>query len=306
MRLIQFAWRAGVGAAVVLGMARAAVAEPAPEPEPSPAGVRFLSTFAGTGRLGFFANARDDLQEERYVSEGAMELDFELVSRLERWAVRSRFLLQADLGTSVADNLPFSPKETAYEINPYVEWTRGRWLARFGWSHACQHLIYKDHEEPWYIAAGSNNVPPDVYWNRLHVGGGSREIRPEVLRRACFGEGAARPRVVWYVEAGGYLRSFPGMDDDSLYGSNDWVADAAADLRWRLFAADRWVLFATSRTQALLDTDDELTARQRVGLEAVFDSRGFGSSVYLAGHVVDEHPRDSKEELVEVGGVFYF
>lgn len=281
-------------------------ASAAPEPEVSKAGVQFLSGYSGNGRLLFFAHPQDDLQEERYVSEGSMTLDFDFVSFGERWSIRSRFMLLADMGTSVAEDLPFSPKETTYEIHPFVEYQRGSWLGRFGWSHVCQHLIYKDHEEPWYITAGSNNVPPDVYYNRLLLGAGRREIRPELLRQALFGEGTTPPRVIWYMEAGGYLHSLPGMDEESLYGGNDWVADGVADLRLRLFTADRWALFANSRTQVLLDGDDDFYARELVQVEVVFDSKGFGSSVYAGWHVLDEHPRDDKEGLVEVGGMFYF
>lgn len=271
-------------------------------------GVRFLSGFSGNGRLEWMTNHRDEIQEERYVTEGAVELEFELVSFGEGVSLRSRFALIADLGDSVSENLPFSPKDMTYEVSPFLEYRRGSYLHRFGWNHTCQHLIYKDHEEPWYVAAGSNAVPPDVYWNRLFVGTGRREIRPELLRQSWLGtEGAAAlPRVVWYAEAAGYLRSMSGMDDESFYGGNDWIADLTADVRLRLFTSKRWLLFAASRTQLLLDAADELYVRERLRLEAVFDSRGFGSTVYLGGHVVDEHPRDSKEEIVELGAAFYF
>lgn len=294
----------GIGLWAMIAALGAGTAPAASEEVPA-ADWQVLSGFSGLGRLGFFANRQDELQEERYVSEGAMTLDFNLLSRGERWALRSRFLLQADLGTSVAENLPFSPKETAYEITPFVEHRRGNWLARLGWNHACQHLIYKDFEEPWYTLEGSN-IPPDVYYNRIFAGIGRRESRPELMWREYFGTPSVRPRAVWYLEAGGYLRSLPGMAADSLYGGNDWVGDVAGDLRLRLFGGDRWLLFATSRTQVLLDADDEVYARELLQLELAFASRGFGSSAYLGWHAIDEHPRDSKESLLEVGGMFYF
>ena len=295
-------WPGLAGALLLAAPAQAAEPEPA---APAAGGVEFLSGYSGLGRLEFFSNQQDDLQDDRYISEGEMDLDFDVVSVGERWSVRSRFMLLADLGRSVAENLPFSPKEMKYGFSPYGEYQRGTWLARFGWDHACQHLIYKDNEEPWYTVEGSN-LPPDVYYNRLFAGAGRRESRPEILRQTAFKEGRIPPRVIWYFEAGGYLRSFPGMDDDSLYGGNDWVADGLADLRLRLHAADRWLLFAGSRTQVLLDADDEFYARERLQLEVVFDSRGFGSAVYAGWHVVDEHPRDSKEGMTELGAVFYF
>ncbi len=289
------------GAMLLAGAAQAEELEPV---APASGGVQFLSGYSGIGRLEFYSH-QDDLQDERYVTEGAMTMDFDLVSAGERWSVRSRFMLLADLGSSVTQNLPFSPKETMYEFTPYGEYQRGTWLARFGWDHVCQHLIYKDNEEPWYTVEGSN-IPPDVYYNRLFVGAGRRESRPEILRQAFFQEGGIPTRVIWYFEAGGYLRSLPGVDDESLYGDNDWVGDGLADIHLLLHAADRWLLFVNSRTQVLLDTGDEFYTRERLQLEAVFDSRGFGSAVYAGWHVLDEHPRDSKEGMTELGAVFYF
>jgi hypothetical protein len=278
----------------------------APPPERPASRVQFLSGVNGSGGLVFYGNQRDELQEERYRTGGGVALDFILASSGGRWAVRSAFTLAADLGKSVAQNLPFSPIETAYEIRPYVEWQRGAWLARAGWAHACQHLVYKDHEEPWYTVEGSN-LPPDVYYNRLFLGAGSRAIRPEILQETVFNRtGPAPARVLWYLEAGGYVRSLPGMDRESLYDGNDWVGDLTGELRLRLWAGQRWLLFAASRTQVLLDAGDKGYFRERLRLEAVFDSRGFGSTFYAGAHVVDEHPRDSQEGLLELGGVFTF
>ena len=282
----------------------AASAQGAPETATTNREIRLLDDFSALGRLGFFSNHDDEFQDDRYVSEGTVLLDFDLLSVGERWSLWSRFGLVVDLGKSIADNLPFSPKEMAYEISPFVEYRRGAHLARFGWNHACQHLIYKDHEEPWYMAAGSNAVPPDVYWNRIFLGAGRAEVRPEVFRETTFGP--APPRLLWYAEIGGYLQSFPGMDDDSLYGYNDWVADARADLKLRLLAGAKWALFATSLTQVLLDGEDEFFTREQLQLEAAFASRGYGSSIYAGWHAVDEHPRDSKEGMLEFGAAFYY
>ena len=41
-------------------------------------------------------------------------------------------------------------------------------------------------------------------------------------------------------------------------------------------------------------------------LELAFASRGYGSSIYAGWHVVDEHPRDSKEGMLEFGASFYY
>lgn len=266
--------------------------------------IRLLDDFSAVGRLGFFSNHDDEFQEERYVAEGAMLLDFDLLSVGERWSLWSRFGLAVDLGKSIADNLPFSPKEMAYEISPFVEYRRSTYLVRFGWNHACQHLIYKDNADPWYETAGSNAVPPDVFWNRISLGAGRAEIRPDVFREAAFGP--APPRWFWYAEIGGYLQSFPGLEGDSLYGSNDWAADAKFDLRLRLLSGAKWALFATSLTHVLLDGANELFMREQVRLEMAFASRGYGSSIVAGWHAVDEHPRDSKEGLFEFGAAFYY
>ncbi len=286
----------------------AAAPRPAPgetAPEPAASGVRFLTDMAAAGRLAFFDRQQNDLQDMRYVTEWAMTFDFGAVSFGEHWAIRSRVTLLANLGTSVAQNLPFSPNETTYQFSTFGETRRGAWLGRFGWEHACQHLTYKDHEDPWYTLEGSN-VPPDVYYNRIFLGAGHLVSRPELLRRTAFREGVRPPRLFGYVEAGGYLRSLPGMDEESLHDGNAWVADLRADVHWLLLARPRWLLLASSHAHAWLDTDDELYIRERLQLEAVLDSRGFGTSLYAAWHALDEHPRDSKEDLVEVGATFYF
>ena len=77
-----------------------AFASPAPDspPESAPAdSLKFLSSFSGTGRLLFFANQQDELQDERYVTEGAMTLDFDFVSFRDKLSLRSRFTLLADM-----------------------------------------------------------------------------------------------------------------------------------------------------------------------------------------------------------------
>ncbi len=275
--------------------------------ESSPVAWAFFSEVSGDGRVVFFGNQRDAVQEQRFVTEGAISLDFALASRGERWWVRSRFTLQSDFGESVADNLPFSPINTAYEVIPFVEYRRDAWLARAGWNHACQHLIYKENDAPWYLEEDVD-VPPDAYYNRIFIGAGHREIRPELLRETFFEnrKSAERPRVMGYVEAGGYLRKLPGMDRDSLYGGNDWVADVRADLRLRLLTGNRWVLLAISQTHLLLDGQDDVFARQRFQLEGVFATRGFGSSIFVGAYPLDEHPRDSKDGMLELGAQFTF
>ena len=55
-----------------------------------------------------------------------------------------------------------------------------------------------------------------------------------------------------------------------------------------------------------MNAKDEFFAREQVQLEVAFASRGYGSSMYAGWHAVDEHPRDSKEGMVEFGAAFYY
>ena len=96
------------------------------------------------------------------------------------------------------------------------------------------------------------------------------------------------------------------MDADSLYGGNDWTADLKLDVMIPLRLRRTYALFAASRAHVLFDTDADAFGRERLELESFFASRGFGSSVFLAWNAVDEHPRDSREGLFELGARFFF
>ena len=299
-------WRAAAMAAGLAWAAAGRAAEAGAPPPGAGGGVRLLPEVSGMGSLSWYGGSKDELQKARYVNEGILELDFALARFGEEWTLRGRFGMVAEMGKSISQHLPFSPKEMEYEVSPYVEWRRGGWMARGGWSHVCQHLVYKEQDEPWYELEGSN-VPPDVYWNRLYAGFGREESRPELLRKAAFGEGRGEiPRFTWWAEAGGYLRSLPGVDDETLYSQNDWAADLVADLRAIPYAGRKWLLAGTARTHLLFDDGGEAFLRQGRGGEATFDGSGFGATVFLGGHVVDEHPRDDKDGLLEAGARLFF
>ena len=269
----------------------------------------FLSDFRGGGHLLYYFNHPDAAREERFVSQGGMEVDFSFVSRPDRWHARLRFEILAGMGESVAENLPFSPKEMAYDINPYLEYRAGGRTIRAGLAHMCRHLIYKDDETPWYLEEGTN-FPSDVYFNRLYAGIGSAEAQAEERWQTLLrsdGDRAQFPRAIWRAEVAGYLRSLGGlMDAESLSGGNDWQADAKVDLMLPLRVRPACAWFAASRTQVLFDTHFEPTWIERLELEAIFANREYGTSIFLAWNVVDEHPLDSREELVELGARFFF
>ena len=276
-----------------------------PPPEP----MEFLSDFRGSGHLLYYLSHRDAYQKERFVSQGGLELDFSLLSKADRWHARLRFEVIAGMGESVAENLPFSPKEMAYDINPYFEYRTGGRMVRAGLAHMCRHLIYKDDETPWYLEDGTN-FPADVYFNRLYAGIGSVEARPEERWQTLLRGGGARaafPRAIWQAEVAGYLRSLGGlMDADSLSGNNDWQADAKADLMLPLRVRPACAWFAASRTHVLFDTHFEATWIERLELEVLFANREYGTLLFLAWNAVDEQPLDSREGMVELGARFFF
>ena len=153
------------------------------------------------------------------------------------------------------------------------------------------------------------DIPPDVYFNRLYAGAGLLESRRELLKSTFLGAAAPekKPRLIWYAEAGWYLRSLGGwLDEESLSGDNPWAYDLKLDLMTPLRVRKAYALFAASRTHVLFDTLDSTYWRERLELETFFASRGFGSSVFLAWNAVDEHPRDSREGLFELGARFFF
>ena len=149
-------------------------------PAPAAPAVAFLSDFRGGGSLLHFLNRSGEIQKDRYVTEGVVELDFSLADWARGPDLRMRFSLVTGMGRSVAENLPFSPKEMTYEIHPFLEHRTPRLLCTFGLQHVCQHLIFKDYEEPWYLREG-HEQSPDVYYNRLHAGIGTPESRRDLL-----------------------------------------------------------------------------------------------------------------------------
>jgi hypothetical protein len=304
MRPRHLANRAFLAIALLLGVSSAMAAEPAPAGN----AIRFFSHHNADAYLLYFFGQDGSVQKERFVTEGALHLEFSLASWNEGDDLAAVFHIVTGMGDSVTDNLPFSPKEMAYELSPVFQHRGPEWLYRAGWVHACQHLIYKDDANPWYLAEDSS-IPPDLYYNRLFLGFGTPEARPEVLRQTFLvgNPGARAPWLIWYGEGGYYLRSLGDLiEPDSLYDHNDWAMDFKADIGVPIWKSQSAVLIAGSHTHLLFDTDSDTYLRESLELAAHFASTGYGTSLVLGNRVVDEHPRDSKEGVWEIGVRFYY
>jgi hypothetical protein len=269
-------------------------------------GLRLATACHGTARVTSFLNQDRGIERERYRTEVATGLQWDLLALGDSLVLQWDFRLASIMGESVSENLPFSPMEVVYSWTPVLlEYTRGGRLWRLGWDHVCHHLIYKDTGEPWYDRTGGE-FEADVFYNRVFAGYGVPFGRP-ALRWLAVKEGAGGPvawheRFLWYAEAGYYLRDLGGlMDSESLWGSNDWQWDVRADasvLAWR----NRWfAVFAHGSATVLADTDNEVFWRGRAEAEVLLPGGGFGLSFYGAYTPVDEHPRDSREGLGEIG-----
>jgi hypothetical protein len=270
--------------------------------------IQILPGYSSDASLKYYLGQKGKLQKKRFLTEGSVAVDYALLSWGD-WSLIGDILMQCGMGESVTDNLPFSPLEMHYELTPFLERRGENLLWRLGWTHACDHLIYKDVEQPWYTEEGQN-IEPDVYYNRIFAGAGTPAIRMPIQRQAFLKPGTApRPPLglVWYVEAGYYLRSLgDSIDSKSLSGHNDWAWDFKGEVRVPLWTGRSAALFANSRTHLLLDEDGGAFWREKLELELLFAGGSYGSSVFFGAYVVDEHPRDSREDLQDIGLRFYF
>jgi poly-gamma-glutamate synthesis protein (capsule biosynthesis protein) len=305
-RLHRLMRRLGSGLAALVLAAGVVRADqpPAAAGEGEAGGLRWLPSHSGAVYLRYFLNQTTPLEKYRYGTEGVADLRYEIV----RWDTGRRVALDVNLltgmGQSVARNMPLSPVDLEYRLAPCFE-TRRRFLWRAGWDHACNHLVYKDRDLPWYHSFGSH-VAPDVFYNRPFAGVGSAAVRREDVWRACFRDGAP-PRPVWYVEIGAYLRNMGSvLPPSSLYGGQDWDWDASADLRLPVWAARSVAVFAGAKARLLADVRGDLWWRTRVETEAMFRGGEYGISVFAGGVPLDEHPRDSQEGLLDIGARFLF
>ncbi len=260
----------------------------------------------GGGYLEFFANQRDEFDEERYVSEGGLETDIFLLRFTPRTHLVWRITLATGMGEAVTSGLPFSVQEVRYALVPYIEHERNRLLVRAGLDHGCDHLVLKDTEAPWYIRNGRQALR-DVYDNRLFAGVGSSSQRRAAWSETEQDPGQNAPAWIHYVEAGYYLQKLFGwVDEEALNEGNNWWWDLVYDLRCRLRHSEAGNLFALNRMHVLLDRNEDLFWRDSIGIEYQPAGAAVGTAWGLSWQIIDEHVRDSKEGLIALSGRFFF
>ena len=267
---------------------------------------RFLARLHGGGYLGFFANQQGEFDEDRYLTEGGLEADIFLYRFTPDTHLVWSITCATGMGEATTSGLPFSVQEVRYALVPFIEHRKGGRLMRFGLDHGCDHLILKDTAQPWYIR-NEQQVLRDVYDNRLFAAVGSTSHRRATWRQRAKETDRAAPRWIHYIEVGYFLQELFGLvDEDALNEGNNWWWDLTYDLRCQLCNSEWGTLFASNRLHALLDRDDDLYWRDRIGIEFQPARSRIGSAYQLTWHALDEHPRDSKESLIELTASFFF
>lgn len=266
-------------------------------------GLKWLSDFSGSASIAGFSHQSSTMQKERYRGEGLLEIEFNVVAG-RSLALLYDFRLTTGTGDSVIEGLAISPMEMNYGWNLFLEYDRRDLLYRLGWHHACDHLIHKD-QDPWYEEEG---VAPDVFYQRFYLGAGTQTARPIEQARRAFESRPRRwlERLVWYAEAGYYVRNLGGVDTQMLYAGNDWAWRFLADLRYPLFVGQGVALFANNLAVLHLDVDDETYWRDVVRLELFFRPHKYAAALFAGWYAIDEHPRDSHDGIIELGLRLFF
>ncbi|NQU41305.1 MAG: hypothetical protein HQ523_15255 [Lentisphaerae bacterium] len=266
---------------------------------------RFLTQLHGAGYMTLFGNRSGAFNRERYVSEGTLEADIFLFDFTPTTHLVWGITTATRMGKSTTSGLPFSVQEVNYALIPYLEMERGAHLVRVGLDHGCEHLILKDASQPWYIRDGER-VLPTVYDNRLFAGFGSDTYRRSTWKAQRQDASREAPHWIHYVEVGYYLQELFGLvSEDALNEGNNWWWDAHHDLRRQVWSGRRGDLFVINRLEFMIDREEECAWRDRIGLEFQPATR-VGSAFQLNWHPIDEHPRNSREDLIELVARFFF
>ncbi|MBM4144314.1 MAG: hypothetical protein FJ225_12090 [Lentisphaerae bacterium] len=288
---------------IVAAVLACAPAARAWEDDETPSVCEALTGHSGEVSLLRFYNQRGFEQSRRYVTRLSMDFEGEMLSWRRRDYLMLGTSLASDFGRSIAPLLPFSPMDAVYGIAPFWENRGRRILRRAGWDHACAHLILKEGGAVWYDREDVN-VPSSAYFNRVFAGVGTTTMRRAAQARSYRLAPPPGPaeRIVWYAEAGGYVRGLGGVLSPSAFqGGSDWAWDVALEARHPLLIRTAWALVAGGSGTALVDSRDRPSWRARLELEFMPVRNALGLSLFGAWNPVDRHPYDSREGLGEVG-----
>lgn len=287
----------------------AVIADPVDRPGDSDSDWEYLSGHYTETVLNFYMNQRGPIEKFRFVTGLGMSIEYIVASKGETDLVFVNPVLIAGMGRSVAPYLPFAPIEMEYTIKSFWEGRRDDMLYRAGYEHTCFHIIHKAMDA-WYAYGGASEFAPDVSYNRLFAGAGSRHARRQLRREAYLSRKApARPAdsILWYVEGGYYVREIFGIvDGNALYGDQDYQWDVAATVGYPLVIRKNFALVLSNWIRLLIDIDGETYWQDRAQLELFLGDNPVGTSFFFAGTPLDQHPRDAKEGLLEIGGRFAF
>jgi hypothetical protein len=264
----------------------------------------WFTTFRGETQVGFFLGHDSDLERTRYRSEGRLLVQYAILEITPRSVLWFDLYMATEMGESVAEYLPFSPMTTSYSLSPFWEYSKNGRLYRIGWDHACNHLTYKEGLRPWYND-GVNYIEPDVYYNRIFAAAGS--ATDPRLRRSAEYWNSEKPELHWCLETGWYVSSVFGLfSSREVQGGNDWAWDITARLSYPVLRANLSTLALNSETVLMIERDDDTYWRQRLELELFRRPSSYGTSAFLGLCLIDEHPRDSREGLCDIGFRVFF
>jgi hypothetical protein len=260
--------------------------------------------------LGFFFLQKNDDFSKRYLVENNTEL--QVVFASYRDIVRSVWVFDFCNGLGrQGGGILFDPQRIDYGLIPSIEIGRLPVLARLGLDHHCFHQI-------------DMFVVPTIYWNRIFLLVGSKNMQPFDYWRQFTDDNLWRTknRLAWTFTGYYYMRSFFGMiDEEKINGQNDKVIEGALDVKYAFYRRYSWVMAA--RMYSLTGYWDNASAlstkataywRDVVELDALF-RRGKQGGLLFVSYTLDGMPmyhyggdvydRLSRDRLLQVGVRFF-
>ncbi len=245
--------------------------------------------------------------EQRYLLESNTNLDISLVGFKDFLYLNCEVEFQTGMGRNQGENVLFDPAEINYGIVPILEFNLKPINLQLGMNHHCFHEI-------------DQKVDPTVYWNRVFIAAGSKNMRQADYWNALkTDEGWLwKNRYSWFISSGFYVTKFGGIISKSaLNGANDRKFEMTCQGRFTPFHSRYWLyslvgetMIGTWRNDSLTDGDSELFWQQRLGIEILL-RKGKRGSLVFADLFFDEMPivgnreRFSKDRLLQLGFRFF-
>lgn len=265
--------------------------------------LEWFNDLSGDFSFQSFNNPSTELQKARYQGKAILGTEFSIVN-LKAYSLFGDLHMATTTSDSTIRGLGISPMDITYATSMFGEYKSGGLLYRLGWSHACDHVIWKG-EDAWY---DEHDLPRDVFYHKVYLAAGTQTVRPIVQAKQIFDneKRSLLERLVWYTEVACFIRSLGSIDKETLYCANNWQWQFTGELRYPLFAASKAAIFFNTRTVLLLDTSSRICWRESLQLEMFFRPGKFAASLFAGWYPIDEHPRDSLDGMTELGIRFVF